>query len=382
MTIGPRELRAGGRISDRLHGSMLTLDAHLDAPIHFTRKDWSFAEAHRHETEIAQLDLPRMQGNLSGGFFVIYTAQGPLTPAGYDAARLHATRRSGEIDEAVTRFSDSMELALTADDAERIHRSGKRVVFKAIENSYPVGEECSALDEFARMGVRMAGPVHNFSNQLADSSTDAARWDGLSALGREWLARMNQLGLIVDGSHSSDRAFDQMLELSQTPVVLSHSGSRAMFDDPRNIGDDRLKALAASGGVLCFATIFLSSFNAGPNRKMLFGKLGRIGDLALDQQRELTRRWRGLDATEPMWSAGFEDYMRALLHVIEVAGVDHVGFGADFDGGGGVEGLEDVTALPRITERLEHYGLLATDIAKLWSGNLMRVLRAAEAGAA
>lgn len=362
-----------------LHRRLLTLDAHLDAPVHFSRRDWNFGDRHDHHTDIAQLDIPRMaDGNLTGGFFVIYTPQGPLTAHGYAAARRHVLHRSGEIDATVTRFAPRMGMARTADDVERLHATGRLVVLKSIENCYPVGEDLAALAEFAEIGVRLAGPVHSGSNQLGDSATDAPRWHGLSPLGRDWVAEMNRLGIILDASHASDATLDDMLAVSEAPILLSHSCPRAAFDSPRNIDDARLRALAGNGGAIGMSTIFLSPFNRGPAREAAFAALARIGELPPAGQADLTRRWRALDKDEPMWTAGFEDYITALLHVIDVAGVDHVCFGADFDGGGGLPGLEDVTALPRITERLEREGFEAGDVAKLWSGNLLRILRAAE----
>ncbi len=366
-----------------LHASLLTLDGHLDAPVHLARAGWSIADRHEHASEIAQLDLPRMAGgNLTGGFFVIYTPQGAIDAEGYRAALASALRRSGEIDAMAAAHAGRIGLAVTADDAVRLHREGRLVAFKSIENSYPVGNDLANLDLFARAGVRLAGPVHNHTNQLADSATGAARWGGLSPLGREWVAAMNRLGLVIDPSHASDAAFDAMLALSRTPLFLSHSGSRAVFDAPRNLDDARLRALAAAGGVIGFSTIFLSALRAGPERIAMMEQLVRIGSLSPAAQRALAAGWRDLDARAPMWDADLDAYMAGLFHVIDVAGIDHVAFGADFDGGGGIPGLEDVTALPRITERLAAAGLGAVAIAKLWSGNILRVLRAAEAGRA
>ena len=359
------------------HASLIKLDGHLDAPIHFARQGWSFADRHEHASEIAQLDIPRMRGNLDGGFFVIYTPQGPLTEDGYATAVSAARQRSNEVDDAIARFP-ALGLARTADDAERLHAEGRLIVFKSMENSYPLGEDLSLLSEFAKRGVRLAGPVHSRTNQLADSATDAPLWNGLSKLGRKWVEQMNRLGIVIDPSHASDAAFDDMLALSATPLLLSHSGSRSLFDTPRNLDDARLRRLAHAGGVFCYTTIFLSELRAGPERFGLLKQLDNISTLSVEEQQSLTLRWRALDRSEPMWSADFDDYMNGLLHVIEIAGIDHVAFGADFDGGGGLPGLEDVTAMPKITARLLSEGLSQADLAKLWGGNILRVLRAAE----
>lgn len=363
-----------------LHRQLLTLDSHLDTPIHFAREGWHFDARHDLADDVAQLDMPRMQGNLSGGCFVIFTAQGPLTPEAYATALAGARARSGEIDATIARFPDRIGAATTAADALRLHREGRLVAFKSIENCYPIGEDLGLLAEFHDQGVRMAGPVHVRANQLADSSTDRPRWSGLSPLGEGWVVEMNRLGMVIDASHASDAAFDQMLALSKTPLILSHSGTRGFYNHPRNLDDDRIRALAAKGGVIGFTTIYLSAMQMGAERAALFHEQGRIGELSPAEQTDLARRWYALDASAPMWSATFEHYMTALLHTIKVAGIDHVCFGADWDGGGGVDGLRDVTALPRITERLLMEGFSEADMEKLWSGNLLRVLAAAAAG--
>lgn len=360
------------------HRRLLTLDAHLDTPIHFARPSWHFDEWHDLAEDVAQLDMARMDGNLSGGFFVIYTAQGPLTAEAYAAALASARKRSREIDETLARFSDRIGPAITAADARHLHGEGRMVAFRSIENCYPIGEDLGLLSEFHAQGVRMAGPVHVRANQLADSSTDTPRWNGLSPLGEAWVAEMNRLGMVIDGSHASDAAFDRMLELSKAPLILSHSGTRGFYDHPRNLDDDRIRTLAARGGVIGFTTIYLSAMQMTAERASLFHTMGHMDGLSMAEQTELARRWNALEASDPMWRANFEDYMAALLHTISVAGVDHVCFGADWDGGGGVEGLRDVTALPRVTQRLLEAGFDERDLEKMWSGNLLRVLSQAE----
>ena len=358
----------------------LTLDTHLDTPVHFSRAGWSFADRHDRATDLSQVDMPRMrEGALSGGFFAIFTKQGPLTPAGYAAAREFALRRSKEIDDTVGRFPEQIQPARRADDAYRIHAAGKLIAFKSIENSYPLGEDLGLLGEFYRQGVRLAGPVHSLNNQFADSSSDTPHWNGLSPLGRRWVAEMNRLGMVIDASHASDASFDQMLSLSKTPIILTHSGSRSLHDFPRNIDDERLRKLAASGGAICFTTIYLSALRIGPERAALFDKLDHIGELSPADQADLTRRWRALDAKELLWSSTFDDYMAGLQHVIKVAGSDHVCFGADWDGGGGIVGMQDVTALPAITARLRTAGYGDIDLAKMLGGNVLRIVRTAEA---
>ena len=363
-----------------LHSRMLVLDTHLDTPLHFERQGWSFADRHGLTDDMVQLDIPRMRdGNLDGGFFVIYTEQGALDAKGYADALAFARARSALIDATITKHGDAIGAARTAADARALNEAGKLIAFKSMENSYPLGEDVALLAEFHQKGVRMAGPVHSKTNQFADSANGEARWQGLSPLGKQWVAEMNRLGIVIDASHSSDAAFDQMLALSKYPIILSHSSLRSTNDHPRNLDEARLKALAAKGGAICISTIFMSDMNMTPARGELFGQYERIGTLSPAQQAELNRKWRELDKTEPLWAADFERYMAMVLRAIEVGGVDHICFGADWDGGGGLEGIEDISALPKGTERLKAAGYSDADIEKMWSGNVLRILAAQQA---
>ncbi|NIJ19069.1 membrane dipeptidase [Sphingomonas naasensis] len=364
-----------------LHKRLLTLDTHLDTPAHFSRPGWNFGERHDHATDPVQVDLGRMDaGDLDGGFFVIYTASGPLTPEGYAAAKDFALRRADEIHAMLAKFPGRIALATKASDAARLDKAGKRFAFISIENSYPLGEDLSLLGEFYRRGVRMASPVHFRNNQFADSATNKPKWNGLSPLGRQWVAEMNRLGMVLDASHASDAVLDQMIALSKTPVILSHSGSKAIFDHARNLDDARLRRLAASGGAICANAAYLGASNPNAERSEIADKLEDAAKLGLtaEQVATLTRRLREIEKTAPSQQADFETYMRLVLHLIEVAGVDHVCFGADWDGGGGVPGFEDIDALPKVTARLRQAGYSAKDIEKMWSGNVLRLVRIAD----
>ena len=363
----------------QLHEELLVLDSHLDTPAVMARPGWRFDERHRYDEDFSQVDLPRMaEGGLDGGFFVIYTPQGPLTPAGYAEARKHALDRAQVLRATIERHKDAIALATAADDAERLHRAGKRIAYVAIENSYPLGEDLNALGEFYRLGVRMAGPVHSATNQLADSTTGEARWNGLSPLGRQWVAAMNRLGMVIDGSHASDAAFDQLLALSMAPIVLSHSGPKALYDHPRNLDDGRMRALANKGGVMLINSLFLVAHDDSPERKAIIARQERWQQLSAAERTQLLSDKAALDARRPYTTADFDMYMGSMLHAIRIMGIDHVGLGADWDGNGGLKGMADVTALPKITERLRAEGFSDADIAKVMGGNLLRVLRANE----
>ena len=365
-----------------VHRDLLVLDTHLDTPLNFGRPGWDFADTHTLANDIAQVDLGRMAaGNLDGGFFVIYTEQGELTEAGYRDALAFARTRSDTIERELAAHPAMIRPVTTAAQARALDEAGMLFGFKSIENSYALGEDVSLLADFYARGVRMAGPVHSATNQFADSATGDARWNGLSPLGREWVAEMNRLGMVIDASHSSDAAFDQMVEQSSAPIILSHSSPRAAYDHPRNLDDARIRKLASSGGAICMSTIFMSELNLDGERGDLFGQYESIATMSEEEQAELVRRWRALDETQPLWDIGFEQYFAALLHVIEVAGVDHVCFGADWDGGGGIEGLMEISDLPRITERLLAEGFTPAQIEKMTSGNVLRIMRAAQEAA-
>ncbi|MEL7688052.1 dipeptidase [Citromicrobium bathyomarinum] len=374
------ESETGVARAGEVHRELLVLDTHLDTAINFGREGWDFSQAHDVSGEIAQVDLGRMAaGNLDGGFFVIFTEQGPLTAEGYRSALDHARERSDTIDRELAKHPAMVGLARSAAEAEALIAQDKLIAFKSIENSYPIGEDISLLREFYDAGVRMAGPVHGGTNQLGDSATDDAKWNGLSPLGRQWVREMNRLGMIIDASHASDAVLDQMLELSEAPIILSHSSPRWAYDHPRNIDDDRIRRIAAKGGAVCMSSIFMSELDLSGERGELFDQYDRIAQMTPAQQRELSRKWRALDATQPMWDVSFDRYMEALLHLIDVAGVDHVCFGTDWDGGGGIEGLMDVTDLPDVTARLIEAGYSQESIGKMTGGNVLRIMRAVEA---
>ena len=372
-----------------VHERLITLDTHLDTPLNFPRPGWDITEGHTWGEDFSQVDLPRMvQGGLDGGFFVIYTPQGPRTPAGHMAARNAALLRTVQIREMIARHSDRFELALTADDAARIAASGKRIVYLSIENSYPIGRDISLLKLFYDLGARMVGPVHGANNDLADSTTDMPEWRGLSPLGRELVAEANRLGMVLDASHASDDVFDQMIELSATPIILSHSGAKALFNHPRNIDDARLRRLAASGGVIQMNSLssYIVATPPNPERNAAMQALGdRYGpmrSLAGERLQAYAAERRAIEARYPVPRATLDDFMRHVLHVLRLIGPDHVGIGLDLDGGGGVTGLEDAADVHRITERLLAAGYSETDLQKIWSGNVLRLLRQAETRAA
>lgn len=390
IATGPANSAPKKAVSDpaaALQQRLLTLDTHLDTPASLALPGWSIMDAHTVAQDYTQVDLPRMKrGGLDGGFWAIYTPQGPLDPESTRKARDFALMRGVAIREMVAAHPESFAIASKAADAAAIKAGGRRVVYLSIENAWPLGDDPSLLRSFYAMGVRIAGFAHFRTNQFADSSTDKAKWDGLSPLGVQLLAEMNRLGVVPDLSHSSDRALDDVLRLSKAPIVLTHSGCKAVFDHPRNIDDAHLKALAEAGGVIQINSVYVKGLKQSAEReaamKALEQKYPEDRTLTAAERQAMLAERHAIDAKYPEVRATFDDVMANLLHALKIAGVDHVGIGLDWDGGGGVVGLEDIADLPKITGALLAAGYTEADVAKIWSGNILRVLAAAEAEAA
>jgi membrane dipeptidase len=374
-----------------LHESLIVLDTHFDTPANLSREGWNIMDRHDVAVDGTQVDYPRMvSSGVDGGFFAIFTGQGQRGPDGDLKARDAAIIRGVEIHEMVAAHPNAFEIALTPDQALDIASRGKRFVFISMENGNPFGRDLSLMKTFYAMGVRVMGPIHFQNNELGDSSTDprGPEWGGLSPLGKQFVAEANRLGVLLDASHSGDKVLDDMLALSKAPIILSHSGVRAVFDHPRNIDDAHLKALAAKGGVIqinAYSAYMIAPVK-NPERDAAMAALtrqlqggGRRSEAdtvrLVAARAEIDRQW-------PAPRATFEDYMKHMLHAIQVAGIDHVGVSGDFDGGGGLEGLDDITAYPKITAALLRAGYSKEDVAKVWGGNALRVMREAQALAA
>jgi membrane dipeptidase len=380
---------ARGQSSAAMHRRLLTLDTHLDAPTNFGRTGWDIVDRHGGDVDTTQLDHPRMvQGGLDGGFFVIYTPQGPETAEGFLAMRDAGFQRAMEIQQMVAANPGRFEFATTPEDAARIAATGKRIAYQSIENASILGLDVSLLRVFHRLGVRMAGPIHFRNNQFGDSATDTPRAKGLSPLGREFVALANDLGIVVDQSHASDDVFDQMIELSRAPIICSHSGCRAVFNHPRNLDDARIRRLAAAGSTIQINSYneYLVSVPPNPERQKAVAAAraasrpaeGAPAHEVAAAMRRQTAAMKAIDAKYPIPRASFDDFMAHVTHALDLVGPDHVGVGPDWDGGGGVTGMEDVSALPRITERLLKLGYTEAQLGQFWSGNVLRVMGAAQ----
>jgi membrane dipeptidase len=369
-----------------LHENLIVLDTHFDTPANQAVDGFDIRKRNSVE-DGSQVDYPRMvEGGVDGGFFVIFTPQGANTKAGNEAARDQALMRGVVIREMVARNDDLFALATKAEDAEAISKSGKRFVYISMENGSPVAGDLTLMKSFYDMGVRMMSPVHFANNDLADSATDPKGpiHGGLSASGKQFVAEANRLGVLLDASHASDQVLDQMLDLSKAPIILSHSGARAIYDHPRNIPDNLLRKLAAKGGVIQINAFsgYMTDIPDNPARRAALAELtktyGSPRDVAPEKREAYRKARQEMEAKYPQPRADMDDLMKHILHAAQVAGKDHIGISGDFDGGGGIAGFEDVTYFPALTERLIAAGFSKEDLAKFWGGNALRVLKQAD----
>lgn len=371
-----------------LHERLFKIDTHSDTPTACLMKPgWDFAARHDFAADGTQCDLPRMVGKVDAMVFAVFTTQAARTPAGFAQAQASAMKVYERTNEVIRQHAAQCGLALTAADGLRLKAEGRRALYLSIENSYSLGLDAGNVAKFYALGMRMLGFTHMLNNDLADSSTDprGAEWGGLSPFGREVAAECNRLGVVLDASHSSDDALWNLLEISKAPVVLSHSGCRAVCDHARNIGDELIRALAAKGGVLQMNALPVAVRHMPEDGRTAATAecLLRLKDAVLtpELRATLSAEWRRLDQQYPNPPATLEDYVVHVMHGVAVAGIDHVGIGCDFDGGGGVAGLNEVSDFPDLSQALLDRGLSEADLEKLWGGNTLRVLRACESAA-
>jgi membrane dipeptidase len=399
-----------------IHERALTLDTHVDilGPNYATPAVDPGAP-----TSPLKCDLTKMEkGGVDGAFLAVYVGQGTLDVAGYTRAW---ERAMGQF-QALQRLTQQMypnrsTFVTSADAVEPAARTGKRVIMTGVENGYPIGTDLANVKKFYDLGARYITLTHSGNNQLGDSSSAREPLhNGLSPFGKEVVAEMNRLGMMVDVSHIAEKSFWDILAITKAPIIASHSGSRAICDHDRNLTDEQLKALAKNGGVI--QTVALGSYlrkedparreammklreelglpsfggrgagpggppagaqagGARPNPATMTPEQRADYDAKMAQFRE---RMKDVDAKYP--GATLKDFVDHLDHAVKVAGIDHVGIGTDFDGGGGIPGFNDDTEAPNVTIELVRRGYTEEQITKIWGGNLLRVWREVEKVAA
>lgn len=386
--------------AQKIHDNVLTLDTHCDINI----KNFTDSINYTQELE-SQITLPKMKkGGLDVAWFIVYTGQDSLTDAGYAAAFENAMSKF----EAIHRLTediapDQIELATTSEDVQRIVKSGKKVAMIGIENGYPIGLDINNVQKFYDLGGRYMSLSHNGHSQLSDSNTgeedDVWLHDGLSDLGRQVIAEMNRIGMMIDVSHPSKEAMRQMISLSNAPIIASHSSARALCNHSRNLDDEQLGWMKKNGGVVQ-TVAFRSYLNTEKNdaRSKVETELGKE---IMDSLGGTWHEWRDLGALSAEDKASFytnyelmasvrseklkslinlppavnvSDFVDHIDYLIEKMGIEHVGISSDFDGGGGIDGWNDASETFNVTLELVRRGYSEEEIEKLWSGNLLRVL--------
>lgn len=369
-----------------IHEHALTLDTHCDTPLNLSRDNWDVGQRHQPGLRgSGKIDLPRMkEGGLDATFFAVFVAQGPRTPEGYQRAQERALQLFEAIHGMCARYPHLAQLATTPEDAYRLEKEGKRAIYIGIENGYAIGKDLSLIQKYYDLGARYITLCHTGNNDICDSSTDrnGPEHHGLSEFGKQAVAEMNRVGMIVDVSHISDEAFADVLEVSKAPVIASHSCARAVCNNLRNLSDEMLVKLAQKGGVMqmCILSAYVKDFPPNPEREAAIRKLrekygswGQIRDEKVRQ--ELRQEMEAIDAQYPEPKATVQDVVDHIDHVARLVGIDYVGIGTDFDGGGGVIGCDDVSEMPNITLELLKRGYSEEDIRKIWGENFMRVFR-------
>ena len=365
-----------------IHDRVLTLDTHIDIPLTY------MIEIDPSGPTDLQVDLPKLtKGQLDSGFWIVYTPQGDLTEQGYAAGLKIAQTRLAAIQSLNGVHQTHFELAKTAQDVRRIASGGKHAVMIGVENAYPLGESVEDVGRWAEAGVRYMGITHFGHNQFGDSSNpnllrdSGPKWGGLSPLGKDLVRAMNDHGIMVDVSHAGKATMMQAADLSRSPIIASHSGVKAVADSPRNLDDEQLRKIAEVGGVA--QMVALGSYVKLPTaeqqaaRKALDAEFGDRS--SWDQAKRDLYGERRAEITAMAREANISDFVDHIDHAVKVAGVDHVGIASDFDGGGGIAGWQDASETQNLTNEMLRRGYSEDDIAKIWSGNLLRVMAATEA---
>lgn len=365
------------------HKSIVTIDSHTDTPMNFIRDDFDFAKRHDPFTTGSKIDIPRMdEGGLDGIFLAVFIGQQERTVQGNLMAKRKAYQIFDSIHAVCNRNSDKLEIATDAHDIGRICEKEKHAVYIGMENAYPIGNDISLIDTFYNLGARYITLCHTLNNDVCDSSTDpnGAEYSGLSDFGVEVVKRMNKLGVMVDVSHASDETFYDVMEISDKPVIASHSCARAICNNPRNMDDKMLKLLAEKGGLIqmCILSAYVETPLPNPLRdsakNAVRTKHGNYYELDDVGKQAFIKGWYAVDQKFPAVLADVKKMVDHIDHIVQVAGIDHVGIGSDFDGGGGLKDCFDVSELSNITAELLARDYSSEDIQKIWGGNLLRVM--------
>jgi|SRR5581483_10904096 len=328
----------------QIHSRIITFDSHLDLPF-----DYAGAATDGK----TQFDLPKSaRGQLKGAAIAVFVPQGPRTPEGYAKARVDAEKKLAIIKAVAGENSDRAAVAYSPADVRRISAQGKFALVISMLNVYPLGSEIAQLDEWYKRGVRILGYTHAGNNDWADSSRPSKALNdkpgehgGLSELGKQGVARLNDLGMLIDVSQLTTPGLKQVLALTRAPVAATHSGIKAIVDAPRNLSDEELDLIKKNGGVV--QVVAFSNY--------------------------LRKAPESSEGGAPPAPATVAQLVESISYAVKKIGVDHVGISSDFNHGGGVLGWQNEGEAQNVTIELLRRGFSERDIAKLWGGNFLRV---------
>ena len=365
-----------------IHKKVLTLDTHADTPLRMIEPGFSMSDRHDPNETGSKVDYPRMiEGGLDAIFFAAFVAQDIRNDKGNFRAKNLCVQMIDSILSSIQQNSDVVGLALNPEDAYSLEKQGKRAIYIGIENGYPIGGDLSNIETYYKKGVRYITLVHSSNNDLADSATDPAgpEHNGISEFGSKVVKEMNRLGIMVDVSHGSDAVFYDAIKISKAPIIATHSNARSVTNHKRNMTDDMLKLIAKNGGVVQLTMLSNYLRDPVPNitaeklKKELLSSIKPIDQMTTLEKETMRKRLNEIDDKYPIAPANLKNVVDHIDHIVNVAGIDHVGIGCDFDGGGGIDGVFDVSQVMNITIELVKRGYNEDQIAKIWGGNLIRV---------
>ena len=386
--------------AQRIHEDVITIDTHNDINI----KNFTDSINYTQKLE-TQVNIPKMkEGGLDVSWLIVYTGQDTLTDEGYAKAKENAIQKFEAIHKLCEEIApDQIELALTSKDVKRIVGSGKKAAMIGVENAYPIGTDMGEFENYYNLGARYISLAHNGHSQFSDSNTGEAddTWlhNGLSDLGKNAVKEMNRLGIMIDVSHPSKEAMKQMISLSKAPIIASHSSARALCGHSRNLDDEQLMMMKENGGVV--QTVAFSSYlntekhearaafmksiyqQVADSLEIAWYERSQISSLSDSDKETFMENYPKVlkigkelaankeDAPE---AVNVADFVNHIDYMVKLIGIDYVGISSDFDGGGGIEGWNDASETFNVTLELVERGYTEEEIAKLWGGNLMRVL--------
>ena len=366
----------------KIHDRVLTVDTHADTPLRMIEPGFDLAERHDPLETGSKVDYPRMkEGGLDAIFFAAFVSQDIRDDDGNERAKKLVIQMIESVVSSTEQNASLVGLALTPQDAYELEKDGKRAIYLAIENGYPIGSDLKNIELYYDKGVRYITLVHSSNNDIADSATDSsgAEHEGLSAFGEEVVKEMNRLGIMVDVSHASDDVFFDAIAVSEAPIIATHSNARSVTEHQRNMSDEMLRLMAENGGVvqLTLLSSYLRDEPQNPERSAalqeLRSSMKSLNEMTPEERAERRVAFNEINEKFPTPLATVEHVVDHIDHMVSIAGIDHVGIGCDFDGGGGIDGVFDASEVMNITIELVRRGYSEEDIEKIWGKNVMRV---------